>query len=517
MPGPDSQPSRGAQRRQTSQDDPLLKAFRHASRSRTEDARPPLARREKILIFWIALLLVTSPWMLGSTRGWAQLVQLGLATAAFLFLFLPVGRNFDEKATAGANLRRLVRLPFFWLGLPFLAYVLIQCLNPDAAITLYAPVRHIIDIEPLVSWLPRGFRATFEPYNGYRVLVLQTTAFLTVCTVCVGLLRRRSIILLCWIALWNGVAVAAFAIWQKVLGFQDIAGVIKNTVDAKLFGPFWYCNHAGMFLYLTLAITLGLAFHYWMDSRKTFAGSGPHIFLLLPALLFACAAVYSSSLGGAAVAASLIACALVIAGISMIAHGLEASRIVPAIFMCLLLLAAIVYPVFKMTDFTELEKKYSRADIEAFGQQSNRTALREVAWKLAQRDLVWGSGAGCFPYYSDFEIIKYPFFQDPHRTWKLRYTAVHAHCEPLEFLVEFGIVGCALWVIAVGAVVCTILRRLRHLPGLSLAAVLGLIALVGHSWFDFALRSGAILVLAAFLLAAAARLSQLDQTHAVWD
>lgn len=107
---------------------------------------------------------------------------------------------------------------------------------------------------------------------------------------------------------------------------------------------------------------------------------------------------------------------------------------------------------------------------------------------------VWGSGPGSFaavfPYYQTLPVDEY-FFR-------------HAHCEPLQFLVEYGLLGCLLLAVATALILWPRRSRggadesapaFREIEGVGLLLALAGIAL--HSLVDFPFRHLLIALLTA--------------------
>jgi len=124
---------------------------------------------------------------------------------------------------------------------------------------------------------------------------------------------------------------------------------------------------------------------------------------------------------------------------------------------------------------------------------SFRSSVMGDTWAMWRSRKWWGTGPGtfaiAFPYYQTLPLEKYYF--------------KHAHCEPLQFLAEFGILGGGLEIIGIlmvlkGAVRkgkrCIQVPAFHELEGCGLLLALGGVGL--HSLVDFPFRHPLILILA---------------------
>ena len=249
-------------------------------------------------------------------------------------------------------------------------------------------------------------------------------------------------------------------------------------------------NHFAVFSNLLLPTVLALASRARFRAVRDGRPSSPAGLFLLAAALMAAAVVLCRSRAGVAVMALLIA-----------AHVWTCRRTVRQ------------YP-FVSIPFSFWAKGFGWAAIAAAGGFAVRALWLEwrhveaigrewafrsgilkdalVAWR---EQPVWGIGPGTFP-------VVFPFYQSAMFDGK---TILHAHCEPIQFLVEFGAAG-ALVVLA--ALVLSLSARRR--TSVSAAADIppfadverrafgfGLSACALHCLIDFPLRSPLIALLAA--------------------
>ena len=131
----------------------------------------------------------------------------------------------------------------------------------------------------------------------------------------------------------------------------------------------------------------------------------------------------------------------------------------------------------------------------AIGQEWNyRFGIVKGAWAAWREQPVWGTGPGTF-------AAVFPYYRS--ETFANR-SILHAHCEPIQFLAEFGVAGAA---IAAAAGALALLARnpesvgLREMPPFAdlerRAFGFGLLACGLHSLIDFPLRVPVLALIAA--------------------
>jgi O-antigen ligase len=128
-----------------------------------------------------------------------------------------------------------------------------------------------------------------------------------------------------------------------------------------------------------------------------------------------------------------------------------------------------------------------------------RQTVRADTFTMWRAQKWWGSGPGTyervFPYYQTLPIDQY-FFR-------------HAHCEPLQFLAEYGVLGCVIVVLGIGLILAGIGHHSpsvdaktppeAELEGAGIVLALGGVLL--HGLVDFPLRHPVILCVAGVWLA----------------
>ena len=137
-------------------------------------------------------------------------------------------------------------------------------------------------------------------------------------------------------------------------------------------------------------------------------------------------------------------------------------------------------------------------------------AWHSVNLDLSDRPLLWGAAWRMVQAYPEFGVGGWGFrhlaaFHLPESRWPaFRHNAgrSNVHCDPLQFLVEFGLAGSGLMLLALGALLAPLFRSGVHRGTLFTFVGLGLSAVFAFSWIDLPFRCPAILWTWTALLAA---------------
>ena len=129
--------------------------------------------REWAVCFFTAFTLVFSAWSFGGNQLWGlHLMSLG-GLFSFLLSVIPMPRicNGDDLKHGNLkNLKRLILLPFFWISLFFLLYILIQNFNPSYIQVLGEKSWWVESVRPpLGENFPTSVKSSYESMNAMRV------------------------------------------------------------------------------------------------------------------------------------------------------------------------------------------------------------------------------------------------------------------------------------------------------------------------------------------------------------
>jgi O-antigen ligase len=157
-------------------------------------------------------------------------------------------------------------------------------------------------------------------------------------------------------------------------------------------------------------------------------------------------------------------------------------------------LSAGTYAMFRYIDIDNVESRFG--DIKATirtADEDSRAITTKVTWKMAQEELWFGWGAGSWRYIFPMYQKSYPeiYYQryHPSKGWLGRKVYHYAHNDIVQFLCEYGLIGCSCLLLIFGYWTWSLLFRAS---GNALSAVMLLIGLalaLGHALVDFIFQS----------------------------
>lgn len=397
-------------------------------------------------------------------------------------------RNYTSEQTGGPSFRlwpwpKLTTFPIFWLGLGLLGLVLTQALNPAWQWHTDGKTWWMQRI-PYVTWLPAGVRVPWEWWSPWRNLMIYSTAFLTVCSIWVGFTRRRTLQRFFLILAINGVALSLFGLAQRMLGNGKMFG-FWDSPSVSFFSSFVYKNHAGAYLFLTLAVICGFAAWYFMRGARRLEKSNPSGVFAFLATAIAVSILVSYARGATLV--MLIYLCLVVAAFLFYQWRLPRAARSPIITVAMI----VIFGMFLKTGLSALNSglAWDRLREAVSGDDASveaRQTLDHAAADMLRSNWAVGVGSAGFEFLFPIYEKQYPQLAD--RLWR------HAHNDWLEFPIELGVPGMLL--ILGGFVFWAIVlaRSYAWQNPLSASIVLGLLFLLGMSLGDFMLQNPAILI-----------------------
>lgn len=443
---------------------------------------------EKAVLWVVCLHLVFLPWALGAMAAWSQWTSLGLALVGFALALVP--RNYTEDHTGTHSFRlvmwpRLAKFPLFYIGLGLLALVVIQALNPSWIYETNGKSWWMRAI-PHTAWLPTGVEVPFAKWGPWRILIIYGSAWLTLCTIWVGLTRRRSLQNLFIVVAGNGLLLAVFGIAQRMLGNGKLFWFWKSPNDA-FFSSFIYKNHGSAYLLMMLAVTCGLAAWYYLRGLRRLEKSNPSGIFTFFATCISVAILTSYARGATLIMLVFLAiCVVVFIGHQLVMKNTTRKPIVAVVLM-------LVFGFFLKTGMEALNTREAWTRLQA-GLDRKELSLESREWATAASlDMLkdhWKSGVGAGGFGFIFTIYQHrdPRLSSTPQLWQ------HAHNDVLEIPIELGLTGIVLILAAVGYLLVGLVRSVFWENPLSGCTVLGAGLLVVYSWWDFPFQCPAILI-----------------------
>jgi len=462
------------------------------------DARAPrpLHPLEKALLVFTALHLIFLPWAFGgmTKNPWTVWVSLVFSLTGFTLAL--INRHYTEVHAREGEFDlvmwpKLVRFPIFWLGLILLTYMAIGNLNPALQYVGTGTTWTIVNVAH-IRWLPSGLDAPFTDMNGWRLILIYVSPWLTVCSLWVGITRRYTVLALLSTLALNGAALALLGILERVAPNDKIFWLVHSP-NGHFVSSFVYKNHAGAYFNLMLAVSCALV-------QWNFARNERRMDRANPAPIFAFCAVLTGLivlLSYARMATVLLMLFIVVAAtgaiIRQIRVGTEGRRPFVVLLLGVVLLLFVGGGVVFLDHGQSLEHMEELASAGQSMSVEGRELAARATWEMAKDNLVTGWGAGSFYHYFPMYQQRYPFIYSmgpgrPNWNWE------YAHNDYLQILAELGLVGAGIFV--AGAVYwgCKFFQYGIYERPHALVLMLGLALLMLNSWTDLQLYCPAILV-----------------------
>ena len=465
--------------------------------SRTPSPGLQLARHDvhplELTACWvIAAELVFLPWAYGGMRIWSHVVALVLALAAFVVALLP--RYYDDRSTGEQPFwlytwPKLLRFPLFWLGLVFLGYVAIQAINPAWEYQTDGVVFWMRNIPENSHW-PAGMRAPLAQWNPWRMLMIYSTVWLTVCALWIATTRRRTLHLILTTIAANGLVLAMLGLIYRMKNNGKFLWFLEPPTHYFV-ASIPYKNHAATYFNLVVAVTLALGFWVYLRDERRMEKSSPAPLYGFAAAIMAMMVIFSFSRAGVILMICMVAATLAALGLYEFRRGAE-KRSFAISFALLLVLAGFVgvtaYALGVdrvIARFENLFGEHRRMSIDA------RIIVRDATLEMARDRLAYGWGAGCFRfgfpiYQMRYDKIAYDW-QHQRMFWE------HAHNDWVQVLAEFGIVGCSIIASLLACAVAYAVRSRFWRNPVAAVLAIALATTLLHAWVDFPFQNPAIL------------------------
>jgi O-antigen ligase len=452
------------------------------------------ARNPDKILFWALLaLLVWIPIPLGSNRAWAWGVLEAYSfvlVAAWLILWSlglagvsnPLRRAWPAWVVLGLWVAleglHLVPLPMGWIA----------ALSPEAA-RMHSLVSDIGVRQDMVT-------LSVEP-NASRVSLLKTLAYVADFFLVLAVVNRRSRVLtLARVLVYSALVFSVYAVSMHLAGVQHQYLGIEIRHGDSASGTFVNRNHFAGYLEMTLSVGIGLLIASLSDRsadtwkkfiRQTIEWilSPKMVLRLALCVLVIALTTTHSRMGNTAFFSSLLVAGLI---------GIVLSRY--ATRNTVLLLASLVaIDLLVVGSWFGVEKLAKRIQETTVQDVQEREEPAAASIDLIEDYPVFGSGPGTF-------YIAFPRYRKEQATVFFD----HAHNDYFEFAADSGFVGLGL----LGAFVAMSLsaalmaqwrRRDPLMRGMAFACVMGVTAILIHSWVDFNLQIPANAVYFMVLLA----------------
>jgi len=433
----------------------------------------------RLCCLWlVTAILIWSAWAFGGlvTNWLLPAVLLAAVLLIFAVTSLP------------GNRRAVCRDPLFWAGLFFLLYISVQWWN--AGRIAYFDVG-------LKKWT-----FTPPPHPGWpwafgRPAALQMQMWFFPAWVLAVVLRLMQVTAreagrLLRMLVYNAGLLALVGVVQFAAGAARMYGLAP--MNTSFFASFGYTNHAAAYFVLMAAVAAGLLFH---EMFKPAADQQRARISMLAASAVLCLAGANFSLSRAGI---ILSWALVVfaAGYGMLG-GWSRLRPVARLKLAVLSVATVVVLYWAVAGFgaKAICHEFKIWNPVAFNaipgleyvnlNMDDRWDLDVAAWQI-WRDHPWyGVGGWGFRHLVAYYV--------PVSQWRNleKPGKANVHCDPLQFLAEFGVIGCLAGMVVLGVLFRPLAQARVWRSAVGMMGVAGLGGVAIFSLIDLPFRCPAVL------------------------
>lgn len=438
---------------------------------------------EAWLVRAIAVLLTYLAWAWGGTptRFHFPLPWFGLLLFGLIFLLPAVYRGAGTIGQSlAASARRLLRDPVLYIGGLFILLLLVQWWNSQRY-QFFNPIHKAWEYTPpQVPWMPSAF--TRQAAGEMLVWFFPAWAMILAMRN-PGISPRGMRSLWTWM-IGNSAVLAVLGLLQKATGAPCVFWT-PEIPGAIFFSSFAMANHASAFFALMFCLSAGLCIRE-LYSRTPFQWDVSVAFLLSATALNLVGATFSLSRIGIVLTWAAVMCLI---GYT-VARGWRRMSPVYRLNLTVALIGAVCFVFFVVAALPGHSVLNEIATLGAYNtvdliRENIRTRLVLAAVDMLQEAPVFGLGGWGFVY-----------LLPKHLTgWEGPITPglANVHCDPLQFMVEFGAIGTVLIILTVAILAWPLIRARIWRHPLAFCTVLGLGLTVVHSLIDLPFRCPAIL------------------------
>lgn len=442
----------------------------------------------RILAIGIFLLCATAAWLRG---GVYPAMQWPMAVISIL---LCGGLLFLHPKTRARFVNGLLHDKVFCAGAVLLLVILLQSLNSRYWI-VEDEVGAVGFLRTPGRWLPWSV----SPLDAIEMLAWFFPAWVVILLVR-HLLERRHLKVILYLLAWNSALLGLVSLIQYLLGADRILGMWE-VPGHWFFATFDYPNHAAAWFYLNAFLSAGLM-HDSLQKKRPPVQLG-----VWCASFFLCivAAAMTASRFGALVSLGLLVAMLVLVFKKSFpkVKGDAAVNLVIAAMIAILVGITVFFGAGKGSLAREVNSKGLFGESSVVADMEGRLDQIPHAWRIFKTYPVFGSGGWGYRW-----LVQIYVQGDEYEAWNAMGKA-NVHCDPLQFLSEFGFVGAACMALTVVLLIRQIVLTGRY-PTLSVWVLVGLGMVLLHSLFDLPFRSPAILLEWCLLLALLPKLPRRD-------
>lgn len=409
-------------------------------------------------------------------------MQWPLLVGALLLCFSPFLLEQDRRRPF---LRRVTKDPIFGIGLGLMVVILCQWGNSNYLVVLKESGGAELAGNPSL-WLPWSV----DRGEAGEMLVWFFPAWISILFIR-NLLHRKHVVALLYLMAANSALLACLGLVQLAVGTDKVLGIWEQPHEV-FFASFGYSNHACAWFYMNAFLVGGLAHDAFIKKR-------PLIQLIVWVLVFVVCVIsvfMTLSRFGAFVSMVLLGIFLMI----FLKHAV--SRFRGSSLLNIYIFSGIVV-VFGFALFfsagggalaKEVGGKALVGEVSLAGDIGGRIDHMAPAWMIVRDYPLFGAGGWSYRWMAHIYV---PF--EEWDAWSRAGTA-NVHCDPIQFLSEFGMVGGLCLCMVVVVLVRDMVKARRSVMWYWVSG--GLATVFIHSLIDLPFRCPAILLAWCCLFAA---------------
>lgn len=437
-------------------------------------------RKTKNAVVWIiSVLLLYAVWARSGIYPPFQPLMLSISAVLAMLPFCLLPEHFLIVRKA------LTRNPVFWAGVAFVLLLSIQWANTDYTLLHNASGEVWLNRQPS-RWIPWSV----SPDSGAQLLTWFVPSLILILAVR-HLLEPDGVQQVLYIVVWNSALCAAVGIVQYLSGAERMLWVWEIP-GGSFFATFGYVNHGAAYFYMNAAVATGLVHDGAVRSK-------PPVQLAVwtfCALINLAAAFLTLSRAGA------VGGLIVLAAASVVLIFAGRNRFRSAVFLHGALVALLILltgaVLFLRAGHGRLFAEFQKTVFDgpaAMDDLEGRMVQVPQAWEIFKEYPLFGSGGWGYRWLAKAHI---PMAEWP--AWRGAGRA-NVHCDPLQFLSEFGVFGMACFCAVLGTLISRAAFGGLRLPLFWWTAG-ALLLVFFHSLIDLPFRCPAVLFEWSFLLAA---------------
>lgn len=436
---------------------------------------------ERLTLLHVGILLIATTWGFGGNALWLRPI---IAWWGSLGVLITLSAILGPKES-GIDLRPLATT---WPFLLFNALALISLATPSFREIHFGSEPVYLPME-VPAWRP----STALPAKARDALWLFDALYISCFNVALVFKRRRIVRVLLMVAMFNGLALAAFGTLQKLSGASGLYFGLIKIKQPYFFSSFIYHNHWSAFSIMMAAVCLALAWRFARHPNPRGFSHSPGPAAILAAFFIATTIPLSGSRSGSALMAAFLLAAFVhwIARLVRQRRRDHVSPVLPiaGAALALILAGGAVWMIAGETITARFYLTQQQvATMRATGTIGSRVALYRDTWHMAKDRPLFGWGMASYEY-----VFTLYNTQQPSRVDHLPIFYSQAHNDWLQSLAEQGFVGTVLIGLC-GLLPLAGLRRKQVTSPIFQYLMAGCAIILFYAWMEFPFGNTAVVL-----------------------